>query len=53
MGVFSRIFAALAGEAGAPDRLSIDGSQLKAHCSAASLRKRGTGSLPRPHPRAG
>jgi transposase len=41
MGVFSRIFAALAGEAGAPDRLIIDSTQFKAHRSPASLRKRG------------
>jgi len=41
MGVFSRIFAALAGEAGEPDRLIIDSTHLKAHRSAASLLKRG------------
>jgi transposase len=41
MGVFSRIFAALAGEAGEPDRLIIDSTHLKAHRTAASLRKRG------------
>jgi transposase len=41
MGVFSRIFAALAGEAGEPYRLIIDSTHLKAHRTAASLRKRG------------
>jgi transposase len=41
MGVFSRIFAALAGEAGEPDRLIIDSTRLKAHRTAASLLKRG------------
>jgi hypothetical protein len=41
MGVFSRIFAALAGEAGEPDRLTIDSTHLKAHRTAASLRTRG------------
>ncbi len=41
MGVFSCIFAALAGEAGEPDRLIIDSTHLKAHRTAASLLKRG------------
>jgi transposase len=41
MGVFSRIFAALAGEAGEPSRLIIDSTHLKAHRTAASLLKRG------------
>jgi putative transposase len=41
MGVFSAIFAALAGEAGEPDRLIIDSTHLKAHRTAASLLKRG------------
>jgi transposase len=41
MGVFERIFAALAGEAGEPDRLIIDSTHLKAHRTAASLLKRG------------
>ena len=41
MGVFSRIFAALAGEAREPDRLIIDSTHLKAHRTAASLLKRG------------
>jgi putative transposase len=41
MGVFSRIFVALAGEAGELDRLIIDSTHLKAHRTAASLLKRG------------
>jgi transposase len=41
MGVFDRIFANLAGEAGEPDRLIIDSTHLKAHRTAASLLKRG------------
>ena len=41
MGVFDRIFANLAGQAGAPDRLIIDSTHLKAHRTAASLLKKG------------
>jgi len=41
LGVFERIFAALAGEAGAPERLMIDTTHLKAHRTAASLLKKG------------
>ncbi len=41
LGVFSRIFAALTGEAGPPDRLMIDATHLKAHRTAASLHKKG------------
>ncbi len=41
MGVFDRIFAALAGEAGTPDRLIVDATHLKAHRTAASLLERG------------
>jgi transposase len=40
-GVFERIFAALAGEAGEPDRLMIDTTHLKAHRTAASLLQKG------------
>jgi|SRR5215475_868425 len=40
-GVFERIFAALASQAGAPDRLMIDATHLKAHRTAASLRQKG------------
>ena len=41
LGVFDRIFAALAGQAGEPDRLMIDATHLKAHRTAASLFKKG------------
>ena len=41
MGVFDRIFAALAAEGGPPERLMIDSTHLKAHRSAASLLKKG------------
>ena len=41
MGVFDRIFAALAAEGGPPERLMIDSTHLKAHRTAASLLKRG------------
>jgi transposase len=53
MGVFSRIFAALAGEAGEPDRLIIDSTHLKAHRTAASLLKRGRLIAASGAPRAG
>jgi len=41
MGVFNRIFAELAGQAGEPDRIMIDAPRLKAHRTAASLLKGG------------
>ena len=41
MGVFDRIFQALAEDAGAPDRVMIDSTHLKAHRTAASLLKKG------------
>ena len=41
MGVFERIFTGLAGASGDPDRLMIDATHLKAHRTAASLRKKG------------
>ena len=41
MGVFNRIFAALAAKGGTPDRLMIDATHLKAHRTAASLLKKG------------
>jgi len=41
LGVFDRIFAALAAEAGRPDRVMIDSTHLKAHRTAASLLKKG------------
>jgi hypothetical protein len=53
MGVFSRIFAALAGEAGEPDRLIIDSTHLKARRTVASLLKRGRLIGASASPRAG
>ncbi len=41
MGVFDRIFAALAGEGPKPERIMIDATHLKAHRTAASLLKKG------------
>jgi hypothetical protein len=41
MGVFNRIFAALAAKGGKPDQLMIDATHLKAHRTAASLLKEG------------
>ncbi len=41
LGVFNRIFAALAAKGGMPDRLMIDATHLKAHRTAASLLKKG------------
>lgn len=41
MGVFNRIFAALAAKGGKPDQLMIDATHLKAHRTAASLLKGG------------
>jgi len=41
LGVFDRIFAALASEGPEPERIMIDATHLKAHRTAASLRKRG------------
>ena len=41
LGVFNRIFAALAGKAGDPDQVMIDATHLKAHRTAASLLKKG------------
>ena len=40
LGVFNRIFAALAGKAGKPERLMIDATHLKAH-GRRQLRKKG------------
>lgn len=41
LGVFNRIFAALAGKGGKTDQLMIDATHLKAHRTAASLLKKG------------
>ena len=40
-GVFLRIFTALAAEAGPAEQLMLDATHLKAHRTAASLRKKG------------
>jgi transposase len=53
MGVFDRIFAALAAEAGPPSRLMIDATHLKAHRTAASLLKKGLFPAASEGPRAG
>ena len=53
MGVFDRIFAALAGEGGPPGRLMIDSTHLKAHRTAASLLQRGLFPAASAAPRAG
>lgn len=50
LGVFTRIFAALAAAAGVPERLMIDATHLKAHRTAASLLQKGalaTSAAPR------
>src|ERR1700710_678682 len=41
LGVFDRIFEALARKGGKPDRIMIDATHLKAHRTAASLLKKG------------
>lgn len=41
LGVFNKIFAALAAKGGEPDQLMIDATHLKAHRTAASLLKKG------------
>jgi transposase len=53
MGVFDRIFVALAAEAGPLSRLTIDATHLKAHRTAASLRKKGRFPVASVEPRAG
>jgi transposase len=41
LGVFDRIFVALATEGGKPERIMIDATHLKAHRTAASLAQKG------------
>jgi transposase len=53
MGVFDRIFAALASEGGPPERIMIDSTHLKAHRTAASLLKKGLPPAFSGEPRAG
>lgn len=52
LGVFDRIFAALAAEGGPPERLMIDSTHLKAHRTAASLFKKGLFPAASGEPRA-
>jgi putative transposase len=54
LGVFNKIFAALAAKGGKSDQLMIDATHLKAHRTAASLRacsKRGCSPMYRAHQR--
>ena len=53
MGVFNRIFAALAAQGGKPDQLMIDATHLKALRTAASLLKGGLSPDVSDAPRAG
>ena len=41
LGVFDRVFVALATEGGKPERIMIDATHLKAHRTAASLAQKG------------
>lgn len=45
MGVFNKIFAALAAKGGKPDQLMIDATHLKAYRTAASLLKKGLSGI--------
>jgi putative transposase len=49
LGVFDRIFTALARRAGQPDCVMIDSTHLKAHRTAASLLKKGCSPPYWPH----
>ena len=53
LGVFDRIFSALAGEGPKPERIMIDTTHLKAHRTAASLLKKGLFPVASAGPRAG
>lgn len=53
LGVFGRIFAALAAEADLPERLMIDATHLKAHRTAASLLQKGQFHAASGAPKAG
>ena len=52
MGVFERIFAALAAEAGIPEQLMVDSTHLKAHRTSASLAQKGAANAASAAPRA-
>jgi putative transposase len=47
--LYNRIFAGLSGQAGAPDRLMIYSTYLKAHRTTANLLKKGCSPLYRAH----
>jgi putative transposase len=51
LGVFNKIFAALAHRGGKPERVMIDATHLKAHRTAASLLKRARSPTYRAHQR--
>ena len=51
LGVFDRLFAALAREGPRPERIMIDATHLKAHRTAASLLKKGCSPSYRAHER--
>jgi putative transposase len=53
LGVFARIFAALAAQADIPERLMFDATHLKAHRTAASLLQKGLFRAALDAPRAG
>lgn len=53
LGVFARIFAALAAAADTPERLMIDATHLKAHRTAASLLQKGLFRAASGEPKAG
>ena len=53
MGVFDRIFVALAGAGPRPERIMIDATHLKAHRTAASLLKKGMFPVVSGAPKAG
>lgn len=53
LGVFDRIFANLAGEGPKPERIRINATHLKAHCTAASLLESGPFPVVSAAPRAG
>jgi putative transposase len=53
LGVFERIFAALAAQPGVPEQLMIDSTHLKAHRTAASLAKKGLLRAASDEPKAG
>ena len=52
LGVFTRIFAALAAADGVPERLMIDATHLKAHRTASSLAQKGVLLVVSAEPRA-